>query len=100
MINLNELLKELKSNKEIEFERLKKEFIKDDVIIEMGNCEKCTVHFDLKVHFRKPAPEIYEVKSTDICARNKMLSVAPVKFVNSAGEPEEAINIMKLGSNQ
>ncbi len=29
MINLDELLKELKSNNEIEFERLKKEFIKD-----------------------------------------------------------------------
>lgn len=72
----------------------------DECDCQMGNCEKCTVHFDLKVHFRKPAPEIYEVKSTDICARNKMLSVAPVKFVNSAGEPEEAINIMKLGSNQ
>jgi hypothetical protein len=43
MINLDELLKELKSNKEIEFERLKKEFIKDDVIIEMGNCEKSFV---------------------------------------------------------
>tara|TARA_B100001758_G_C18368054_1_gene589696 strand:- start:94 stop:1338 length:1245 start_codon:yes stop_codon:yes gene_type:complete len=43
MINLNELLKELKSNKEIEFERLKKEFIKDDVIIELGNCEKSFV---------------------------------------------------------
>ena len=43
MINLDELLKELKSNKEIEFERLKKEFIKDDVIIELGNCEKSFV---------------------------------------------------------
>ena len=39
MINLEELLKKLKSNKEIEFERLKKEFIKDDVIIELGNCK-------------------------------------------------------------
>ena len=27
MINLDELLKELESNKEIEFERLKKEFV-------------------------------------------------------------------------
>jgi hypothetical protein len=43
MINLDELLKELESNKEIEFERLKKEFIKDDVIIELGNCEKSFV---------------------------------------------------------
>ena len=43
MINLDKLLKELKSNKEIEFERLKKEFIKDDVIIELGNCEKSFV---------------------------------------------------------
>ena len=37
MINLDELLKELESNKEIEFERLKKEFRNDDVIIEMEN---------------------------------------------------------------
>ena len=43
MINLDELLKELESNKEIEFERLEKEFIKDDVIIELGNCEKSFV---------------------------------------------------------
>ena len=40
MPNLDDLLKELKNNKEIEFERLKKEFINDDVIIEMGSCEK------------------------------------------------------------
>ena len=43
MLNLDHLLKELKSNKEIEFERLKKEFINDDVIIELGNCEKSFV---------------------------------------------------------
>ena len=43
MVNLDDLLKELKSNKKIEFERLKKEFINDDVIIEMGNCEKSFV---------------------------------------------------------
>ena len=43
MINLDELLKELKSNKEIEFERLKKEFINDDVIIEMENRDKSFV---------------------------------------------------------
>jgi DNA-directed RNA polymerase II subunit RPB3 len=72
----------------------------DECECPMGKCDKCTVDFDLKVHFRKPAPEIYEVKSTDIFARNKSLSVVPVKFVNGAGEPEEAINIMKLGSNQ
>ena len=40
MVNLDDLLKELKSNNEIEFEKLKKEFINDDVIIELGNCEK------------------------------------------------------------
>ena len=40
MPNLDDLLKELKNNKEIEFERLKKEFINDEVIIEMGSCEK------------------------------------------------------------
>ena len=40
MINLDELLKELESNKEIEFERLKKEFRNDDVVIEMENCDK------------------------------------------------------------
>ena len=34
MVNLDDLLKELKSNNEIEFEKLKKEFINDDVIIE------------------------------------------------------------------
>ena len=43
MLNLNELLKELQSNKEIEFDKLKKEFINDDVIIELGNCEKSFV---------------------------------------------------------
>ena len=43
MINLDELLKELKSNKEIEFERLEKEFINDDVIIEMENRDKSFV---------------------------------------------------------
>ena len=40
MVNLEELLKELNSNNEIDFEKLKKEFINDDVIIELGNCEK------------------------------------------------------------
>ena len=40
MINLEGLVKELKSNKEIEFERLEKEFINDNVILEVENCEK------------------------------------------------------------
>ena len=66
-----------------------------------GNCDKCAVYFDLKIHFKGPAPDIYEVKSTDIYARNKNLSVQPVKFVNGkTGEPEDPIIIMKLGSNQ
>ena len=43
MINLDELLKELESNKEIEFERLKKEFNNDDVVIEMENFDKSFV---------------------------------------------------------
>ena len=43
MINLDELLKELESNKEIEFERLKKEFRNDDVVIEMENFDKSFV---------------------------------------------------------
>ena len=43
MINLEELLKKLKSNKEIEFERLKKEFRNDDVVIEMENFDKTFV---------------------------------------------------------
>jgi hypothetical protein len=34
MVNLDDLLKELKSNNEIEFEKLKKEFINDDEIPE------------------------------------------------------------------
>ena len=33
----------MKSNKEIEFERLEKEFINDDVIIEMENRDKSFV---------------------------------------------------------
>ena len=43
MVNLDDLLKELKSNKEIKFDKLKKEFINDDVIIEMGNRDKSFV---------------------------------------------------------
>ena len=41
--NLEGLLKELKSNKEIEFERLEKEFNNDDVIIKMENRDKSFV---------------------------------------------------------
>ena len=43
MINLDELLKELESNKEIEFERLEKDFNNDDVVIEMENFDKSFV---------------------------------------------------------
>lgn len=63
----------------------------------LGNCEDCTVHFDLKVHFKKPAPEIYEVKSCDIFARNDKSTVVPVNFEKNG---EDSIMIMKLGSNQ
>ena len=40
-----------------------------------GNCDRCSVYFDLEVDFKGPAPDIYEVKSTDIFARNKNVSV-------------------------
>jgi DNA-directed RNA polymerase II subunit RPB3 len=56
----------------------------DECDCSMGNCENCTVHFDLKVHFKNPAPEIYEVKSSDIFARSKT-SVVPVKFMSGKG---------------
>lgn len=57
------------------------------------------MYFDLEVDFKGPAPDIYEVKSTDIYARNKNVSVQPVKFVNNkTGEPEDPIVIMKLGA--
>ena len=64
-----------------------------------GTCDKCTVHFYLNINCKNQ--NMYEVTSNDIHkAPGTGLSVAPVKFVNGAGEPEDPITIMKLGANQ
>ena len=64
-----------------------------------GICDNCTVHFYLNINCRNQ--NAYEVTSKDIHKANGTgLNVAPVKFVNGAGEPEDPITIMKLGNNQ
>ena len=61
MVNLDDLLKELKSNKEIKFDKLKEEFIKDDVIIDVPS--ECQIH---KQIIRK-RPEARVIPGSGVC---------------------------------
>lgn len=45
-----------------------------------GNCQKCSVKFDLTVNNKKD--DIYEVTSTDIFPQDSTCSVVPVKFMD------------------
>ena len=62
-----------------------------------GNCEKCTVIFDLEINNKQE--QIYDVTTNDITTNNIKMDVYPVKYIDEKTGESEAINIMKVGKN-
>lgn len=52
----------------------------------MGNCDKCSVNFDLEVI--NTQQNIYDVTANDIVPKLKNLSIIPVNYVDvKTGDP-------------